>query len=191
VSRKITAPQKTFYPRGAVIAASVLVGLLVVGVVVLAVANGGSDTAAPPPATTSAAPRPVALVPVDAPDATGADCTKLVKALPKSLVSDGKPLGRAEIAEPAPKAAVAWGPADSAVVLRCGLSRPPELTRTSSLRVISHVQWLPVTGDDAITWYAVDRGVTVALTIPEDAGTGPIQDVSATIAKILAAKPVF
>lgn len=184
-------PQKTFYPRGAVIAASVLVGLLVAGVIVLAVVNGDSDTAAPPPATTSAAPRPVALVPVDAPDADGADCAKLVKALPRTLVSDGKPLGRAEIAEPAPKAAVAWGPGDSPVVLRCGLSRPPELTRTSSLRVISGVQWLPVDGDDAITWYAVDRAVTVALTIPQDAGTGPIQDVSSTIGKNLKAKPVF
>ena len=45
--------------------------------------------------------------------------------------------------------------------------------------------------DDAITWYAVDRAVTVALTIPADTGTGPIQDVSTTIAKTLAAKAVF
>jgi hypothetical protein len=185
-------PQKNFYPRGAVIAASVLVGLLLAGVIVLAVVNGGSDTAAPAPSTTSTpAPGPVALVPVDAPDATGADCVKLVKALPRTLVSDGKPLGRAEIAEPAPKGAVAWGRSDAPVVLRCGLSRPPELTRTSPLRVISHVQWLPVNGDDAITWYAVDRGVTVALTIPEETGTGPIQDVSATVATALTAKPVF
>ena len=183
--------QKTFYPRGPVIAASVLVGLLVAGVIVLAVvAGGGGGTAAPPP-TTSSAPRPVALVPVDAPDAGGADCAKLVKALPATLVSNGKPLGRAEIAAPAPKAAVAWGPAESPVVLRCGLSRPPELTPTSSLRVISKVQWLPINGDDATTWYAVDRGVTIALTVPQDAGTGPIQDVSTTIAETLAAKPVF
>jgi hypothetical protein len=185
-------PQKNFYPRGAVIAASVLVGLLMVGVIVLAVVNGDKDTALPPPSTTgSPAPGPVALVPVDAPDAAGADCTKLVKALPKTLISDGKPLGRAKIAEPAPKAAVAWGRSDAPVVLRCGLSRPPELTRTSPLRVISHVQWLPVNGDDAITWYAVDRKVTIALTIPADTGTGPIQDVSAAIGKTLAAKPVF
>ncbi|TDP97469.1 DUF3515 domain-containing protein [Labedaea rhizosphaerae] len=183
--------QKTFYPRGAVIAASVLVGLLIAGVIVLAVVNGGTDTAGPAPTTTSAAPRPVALVPVDAPDAGGADCAKLVKALPRTLVSNGKPLARAQIAAPAPKAALAWGPAESPVVLRCGLSRPPELTRTSSLRVISGVQWLPIGGDDAITWYAVDRAVTVALTIPQDAGTGPIQDVSSTIGKTLAAKPVF
>lgn len=184
-------PQKTFYPRGAVVAASVLVGLLIAGVVVLAVANSGVDTTSTPPTTRSAAPAPVALVPVDAPAAGGAACAKLIKALPATLVSEGKPVPRAKIAAPAPKGTVAWGTAESPIVLRCGLSRPPELTRTSSLRVISKVQWLPVDGTDAITWYAVDREVTVALTIPEQTGTGPIQDVSSTIAKALDAKPVF
>jgi hypothetical protein len=175
-----------FPSRGFVIAAVALVGVLIAGVVVLAVIAGRTDTAvAPPPAG------PVALVPVDAPSSGSPDCKKLLAALPDGLISNGKPLGRAQIASPAPAATVAWGTSDAPVVLRCGLSRPPELTRTSSLRVVSGVQWLPVDGDDATTWYAVDRSVTVALTIPGSAGTGPIQDVSAVISRSLSVRAVF
>jgi hypothetical protein len=71
------------------------------------------------------------------------------------------------------------------VVLRCGLARPPELTATSELRLISGVNWLPVPGDGASTWYLVDKRVFVALTVPGTAGTGPLQQISETVSKAL------
>jgi hypothetical protein len=171
-----------------------LAALLIVGVIVLGkVFGSGSD--APPAASpttstspaTTAAPRtgPVALVAVDAPNAGSTDCANLVAALPAALPSGSAVLNRLPLAAPAPPATAAWGDAGDPVVLRCGLNRPPELTPTSQLRLISGVNWLPVAGDGASTWYLVDRAVVVALTVPGNAGTGPIQQISETVAKAL------
>jgi hypothetical protein len=167
-----------------------LVALLAVGVVVagLVLTSGAEpDTPAAPANTSSAAPRtgPVALVAVDAPDAGSATCTRLMKALPTTLPDSGKTLRRLPIAEPAPPAAAAWGgDRGEPVVLRCGLSRPGELTPTAALRVISGVSWLPVEGEGAATWFVVDRAVYVALTVPAGSGTGPLQEVSAAVATL-------
>lgn len=75
------------------------------------------------------------------------------------------------------------------MVLRCGLDRPAELTPTAQLRVVNGVQWLEVPGEGTATWYAVDRPVFVALTIPGDAGTGPLQDLSTLIGSKLKPQP--
>ena len=176
------------YSRTAVAIAVGLAALLAVGVIV---ASKIVDSGAPPPAaaptTTSAAPRtgPLALVPVDAPDAGSPGCATLVTTLPLSLTSGNSRLGRLSLAQPAPPASVAWGDADDPVVLRCGLPRPPELTETSALREISGVKWLPLTTDGRSTWYVVDRDVFVALTVPGNVGTGPIQEISETVNKVL------
>ncbi|MFD1152547.1 DUF3515 domain-containing protein, partial [Saccharothrix hoggarensis] len=107
------------------------------------------------------------------------------------LLSGGVTLPRRELASPAPAGALAWGDAaHQPVVLRCGLDRPAALTPTSVTRVISDVQWLEVAEGDSATWYVVDRPVYVALTVPSDAGTGPLQDVSATVRDTLARGPV-
>ncbi|MPZ85850.1 MAG: DUF3515 family protein [Actinophytocola sp.] len=157
----------------------------------------GSDedpaAAGPSPTTISAPPRtgPVALVGVDAPAARSAECTTLVGALPKELPDGEDTLRRLPIAEPAPPAALAWGDdRGEPVVLRCGLGRPSELTPTAGLREVDKVRWLPIEGDGAFTWYLVDRGAYVALTVPADTGTGPLQEVSATVARVLPARPV-
>jgi hypothetical protein len=140
--------------------------------------SGASDPAAP--TATQVAPLPV--VPVPAPAAESNECSTLIGKLPVSLVSNGAGLPRRELAAPAPAGALAWGDAQhDPLVLRCGLQRPGDLTPTSQLRVISDVQWLQVEGDGASTWYVVDRPVYVALTVPKDAGTGPLQDVSTTV----------
>jgi hypothetical protein len=132
---------------------------------------------------------PLALVPVPAAQAGSPDCTKLLAALPAELISNGAQLSRRELAQPAPAATEAWGSPD-AIVLRCGLDRPAELTPTSQLRVVSGVQWLPVEGDGSSTWYVVDRNVYIGLTVPDSAGTGPLQQVSDTIAAQLPAVPL-
>lgn len=163
-----------------------LAALLVVGVIIASQVVGASDEAAPT-RTSAAQPRPtgpLALVPVDAPDASAPACTNLVNALPATLPSNGKQLTRLPIAEPAPPATAAWaGDRGEPVVLRCGLGKPAEYQPTAQLRQIDKVNWLPVTGDGATTWYTVDRPVYIALTIPDDAGTGVVQEMSGTIAK--------
>jgi Protein of unknown function (DUF3515) len=132
---------------------------------------------------------PLAVVGVSAPRADSQDCAKLTGALPAELISNGAELTRRTLAQPAPPATVAWGEPD-AIVLRCGLDRPQELTPTSQLRVVSGVQWLPVEGPGSSTWYVVDRAVYLALTVPDSAGTGPLQQISDTVAAALPAVPL-
>jgi uncharacterized protein DUF3515 len=132
---------------------------------------------------------PLALVGVSAPQANSPDCAKLIGALPAELISNGAKLSRRTLAQPAPPATVAWGAPD-AIVLRCGLDRPPALTSSSELRVVSGVQWLPVEGQGSSTWYIVDRAVYLALTVPDSAGTGPLQLVSDSVAAALPAVPL-
>ena len=181
------------YSRRTVGIAVGLAVLLIVGVIVLSkVFDTGGTGAGPTTPTTSSTPTtpaprtgPVALVPVDAPDAGSPSCANLIAALPATLTNAGAVLGRLPLAEPAPPASAAWGDHGDPVVLRCGLARPPELTPTSELRAISGVSWLPVAGANASTWYVVDRSVIVALTVPGNAGTGPLQEISETVGKAL------
>ena len=48
----------------------------------------------------------------------------------------------------------------------------------------------PVGDQGRSTWFAVDRPVYVALTLPEGSGPTPIQEISRVIAKSLSAKAV-
>ncbi|KOX12775.1 hypothetical protein ADK67_46975 [Saccharothrix sp. NRRL B-16348] len=164
-----------------------LTALLAVGVAAAGLFLDDGDGADPSAVHTG----PLALVPVPAPKAGSAECQALLGVLPAQLVSGGDTLPRRELASPAPAGAVAWGDArHEPVVLRCGLDRPGDLTPTSQLRVISDVQWLEVSEGGSATWYVVDRPVYVALTVPSDAGTGPLQDISTTIRDTLAKGPV-
>lgn len=170
------------------VAAAIAVVLLV-GVIIASQVLGGSETEEAAPTTTpSARTGPLALAGVDAPDADAPECTKLVGSLPGTLPSKGKELARLPLADPAPPAAAAWaGDRGEPVVLRCGLRKPSQYEPTTQLRVVSKVNWLPVEGEGASTWYTMDRAVYVALTIPDDAGTGVLQEMSETIAKVLPA----
>lgn len=132
-------------------------------------------------------PGPLALPGLDAPDASSRACSGLLDKLPDSFKSGDEELERRELADPAPRGAAAWGE-QSPVVLRCGLPRPPQLKKTSQLREINGVSWLPVEGEVSQTWYAVDRDVYVALTISGGSGTGPLQSVSDVIADELPAR---
>jgi Protein of unknown function (DUF3515) len=167
-----------------------LAAVLLVGVIIASQLLG-DDAATSEATSTTQPPRPtgpLALVAVDAPDAGSPVCTSLANALPPELPSNGKKLKRLPIAEPAPPAAAAWaGDRGEPVVLRCGLGKPPELKPTAQLRLVSKVNWLPVEGAGATTWYTVDRPVYIALTIPDDAGTGVVQEMSETIAQTIPA----
>ncbi len=169
-----------------VVAAGLGIALLVGAVVTGIVLNGGDSA----PTSDAGATGPVVLVPVDSPQANSAECTKLLSALPQRLPNNGGTLTRRALAKPAPSAAAAWGAGDSPVVLRCGVEQPPEFTATSQVLGVSGVQWLQVNGDDAATWYAVDRAAVVALTVPSGSGSGPLQEVSATISATMPAVPM-
>lgn len=140
---------------------------------------------------------PVGLGTVPAPFANSRECTDLVAALPDSL---GEQSPRAPLMDPAPIGAAAWRfPAESPtapteIVLRCGLDRPAEFTAASPLQVVDDVQWFQISGVDqgldASTWFAVDRGIYIALTLPSGTGPEPIQVISDVIAATLPAQPI-
>lgn len=135
---------------------------------------------------------PLTLPDAPAPEAGSQECAALLDALPRTLESAGTTLDTRTLAQPAPQGATAWGGSGGRrpVVLRCGVSQPAELSRTSRLQMVGGVQWLPVQDERGSTWYAVDRPVYVAVTIPNRAGTGPIQRISATVAATLEQAPL-
>jgi hypothetical protein len=161
-------------PRAALIAALVLaVGVVVV---VLAIAATRHHTA------------PVVVAAVPAPHAQDAACQKLVDALPQRLGD----YTRATLAQPAPAGAAAWQPAGQGdpVVLRCGLDRPADFVVGSPIQQVDRVQWFHVSQDQRSTWYAVDRGIYLALTLPAGSGPTPIQQLSELIDRTMPAQPI-
>jgi len=132
--------------------------------------------------------QPVPIVPVPAPESTSAECNALMGALPEQL-GDYR---RAPAAEPAPPGVAAWqvGPDDQPVILRCGLGRPAEFVVGSPIQVVEPVQWIELTDAGRSTWFAVDRPVYIALTLPSGSGPTPIQEISAVIAKTMPATPI-
>ena len=162
-------------PRALLVAAIVVaVGVLVAVLVVAALRRPGAQ--------------PVPIVAVPAPAATSAECGALMAALPETLGD----LPRAPVLDPAPPGAAAWRGEDGGepVILRCGLDRPAEFAVGAALQAVDEVQWFRIADSGGSTWYAVDRGVYIALTLPPDSGPTPIQQISAAIAQALPAKPV-
>lgn len=170
-------------PRPLVVVVVVLGALLVAGILVIRFVGSGTGA-------TPLDAGPVRITPVDAPRASSAECSRLITALPTTLVDGTANLARRAVAPPAPPATAIWGMGNNPVVLRCGLPRPDQLAPTATLLEISGVQWLRVTGDGKSTWYAVDRPVYVALTLPDGSGSGPLQGVSAAVGRTLPPVPV-
>lgn len=142
-------------------------------------------------ANRSPAKEDVGLGPVEAPAAQSAECTTLMSDLPENLGD----YTRARLRDPAPEATAAWQPAEGdPVVMRCGLPRPPEFDQAAALSVVDGVQWFEISGAaqgiEASTWYAVDRGVYVAVTIPDGSGPTPLQDASAAVSRALPPQPL-
>ncbi|MGC4960150.1 DUF3515 domain-containing protein [Gordonia sp. DT101] len=138
---------------------------------------------------TFAALRPDDTTPIESyatGESSSADCGKLIAALPQTF--DG--FGDKQV----DGTTVKW-PADGdgdAVTLRCGISRPSELSPTSNLQVINPVQWFitdTVEGSGQ-AYVCVDHRPYVAMWIPANAGNGPITDVSAVIEQTLPRGPL-
>ena len=167
-------------PRAALIAAIVLGVAAAVAVLVVAVTQ-----ARRPPDE-----QPLALPVVPAPQAASAECAKLLTAVPQQL-GDYR---RVTPAEPVPPGAAAWASptADEPVVMRCGLDRPTDFVVGAPIQVVNAVQWFQATeaNSSRSTWFAVDRPVYVALTLPQGSGPTPIQQMSELIGGALPAVPI-
>ena len=146
------------------------------------------------------APEPIAISTVPAPRAESPECGALIGALPDQLGD----YQRAPVVEPAPTGTAAWqsDAGSEALILRCGVDRPAEFVVGAPLQMVDAVQWFrvgeagagaPGPGEAAAgrsTWFAVDRPVYVALTLPAGSGPTPIQRLSAAIAETLPEQPV-
>ena len=161
-------------PRAALIAALVLA----IGTVVVILAIAATRHHTPP----------VVVAAVPAPHAHDSACEHLVEALPQRLGD----YTRATLAQPAPVGAAAWQPAGEGdpVVLRCGLDRPTDFVVGSPIQQVDRVQWFQVSQDQRSTWYAVDRPVYLALTLPPGSGPTPIQQLSELIDRTMPTRPV-
>nr|WP_072750149.1 DUF3515 domain-containing protein [Rhodococcus maanshanensis] len=173
-------PHPTARRSPALIAVAVALPVaLVVGVLVAAVMAGRDPIR-----------EPVALGTVPAPAAESPECAALIEALPENIGD----FERAELMDPAPVGAAAWQADDlKEIVLRCGVDRPLEFNAASALQMVDAVQWFQVPGEeglDASTWFAVDRGVYVALTVPDGSGPTPLQDASSAITGALEQRPI-
>ncbi len=164
-------------PRSLIIAA---VGVAVPAVIVV-LTIAATRQAAPPE-------KPVAIAATPAPQADSPPCAALLAALPEQL-GDYR---RAQAVEPVPAGAAAWqaDPDADAVILRCGLDRPADFVVGTPLQVVDDVQWFEVNAYGVSTWFAVDRGTYVALTLPSGSGPTPIQLISKAIAKTMPAQPL-
>ena len=162
-------------PRTLLIAAVVVAAGAIIGILVFAALRQS-----PPGQQT------VAIASVPAPKGDSAECRALLDALPEQL-GDYR---RAPAAEPAPPGAAAWTADGEPVILRCGLDRPAEFVVGSPIQVVDAVQWFELADQGRSTWFAVDRPVYAALTLPQGSGPTPIQEISDVIAKSLPAKPI-
>lgn len=164
-------------PRSLLIAAVVVAVAAVVGVLVVAVLR-----------QTPAQKEPVPIAAVPAPKAESPECTALMAALPEQL-GDYR---RAPTVEPTPAGAAAWRAESKAepVILRCGLDRPLDFVVGAPTQIVEPVAWFEVSEADRSTWFAVDRPVYIALTLPSDSGPTPIQDISEAISQTMPARKI-
>jgi hypothetical protein len=137
---------------------------------------------------------PLQPVAVPAPQADDPACRTLLDELPPRLGD----YQRAATVQPTPAGTAAWRAASDSqpVVLRCGIDRPADFVVGSPIQLVDRVQWFKEVAaqgiDDAgrSTWYAVDRGVYVALTLPSGSGPTPIQQLSDLIDRTMPARPI-
>lgn len=164
-------------PRALLIAAVAVAAVAVVAILAIAAVRDGA-----------APQQPVAIAAVPAPQADDPGCASLLDALPDQLGD----FDRAQTADPTPAGTAAWqrDTAADAIILRCGLDRPVDFVVGAPLQIVDTVQWFRVAEADRTTWFAVDRPLYVALTLPADSGPSPIQQLSETIAKVLPAKKI-
>ncbi|GAB18336.1 hypothetical protein GOEFS_052_00090 [Gordonia effusa NBRC 100432] len=138
---------------------------------------------------TFAALKPDDASPIDtyvAASNTGADCAKLVTALPIRFDGYGDKSVDGSV--------VRWASTSDgeAISLRCGVGRPDGLAPSSKLQVVHPVQWFITDTIDGRgqAYVAVDHRPYVALWIPLNAGNAAITEVSGVIDRTLPRAPL-
>jgi hypothetical protein len=131
--------------------------------------------------------QPQVIPAVPAPQAETPECHALLAVLPQRL-------GDYQRLTPVPPGTAAWRTSrdPDPIVLRCGLDRPSDFVVGAAIQVVDAVQWFqaPDPGGSRATWFAVDRPVYVALTLPQGTGPTPIQQISEVISATMPPVPI-
>jgi hypothetical protein len=173
----VTSDGRDGPPRGVLMAAVIVAVAAVIGVLAFAMIR-----------QTPPQRQPVAIGSVPAPQAGSDACLALLADLPDRLGE----YQRAQAAEPVPAGAAAWQAESGGepVILRCGLDAPVDFIAGTPVQVVDDVDWFRIGDQGRSTWFAVDRPVYIALTLPDGSGPTPIQLISAAVAKAMPAVPV-
>lgn len=168
------------------IATAVTVPLVVIIGLLLAGPGSQSPDKSPSPSSGAVLPPVTVSPPSDTSAATVTTCAKVISALPLQL--DGKDLRRTS-SNPPSASIVAWG--DPAIVLRCGVSRPPNLNPSlaAELFQVNGVLVLPHKTSSATVFTVLDRSVYVDVTVPSSYPQPPLGPITTAIKKVLP-KPV-
>ena len=148
-------------PRYLLVLSTVLAILLIVVVIVAAKITMDKKVYAP-----------VALGPVDAPEASSQVCADFVAALPRDLDR----FRSVEVRDPAPDGVAAYRDSSGAELsVRCGVNVPDQYTVLSPVFTSGDARWTAVSdatpGSDLQTWYAVGGSPAVAVTASSDVGS--------------------
>jgi hypothetical protein len=103
-------------------------------------------------------------VEVTAPTPTGSgvdECAALMGALPDTVANEDR-----RDVSPDDAAAGAWG--DPAIVLRCGVPKPPGLRPDSECFVVNDVGWLADEQSGQVVFTTIGRSTYVEVAVPDD-----------------------
>lgn len=171
MSDESTSPVST--PRYLLVLSTVLAILLIVVVIVAAKITMDKKVYAP-----------VAMGPVDAPEASSQVCADFVAALPRDLDR----FRSVEVRDPAPDGAAAYRDSSGAELsVRCGVNVPDQYTVLSPVFTSGDARWTAVSdatpGSDLRTWYAVGGSPAVAVTASSDVGSA-LEGVGSTLSSL-------
>lgn len=168
-----STPRAVDTPRYLIILSTVLAVALIIAVITAAKITVDRKVYAP-----------MAMGPVDAPEASSQVCADFVDRLPGDL-------GRfraVELREPAPSGAAGYRDSSGAELsVRCGVNVPDQYTVLSPVFSAGEVRWTAVSdatpGSDLRTWYAVGGSPAVAVTTSADVG-GALGAVGSALSSI-------
>lgn len=171
MSDESTSPVST--PRYLLVLSTVLAILLIVVVIAAAKITMDKKVYAP-----------VAMGPVDAPEASSQVCADFVAALPRDLDR----FRSVEVRDPAPDGAAAYRDSSGAELsVRCGVNVPDQYTVLSPVFTSGDARWTAVSdatpGSDLRTWYAVGGSPAVAVTASSDVGSA-LEGVGSTLSSL-------
>lgn len=171
MSDESTSPVST--PRYLLVLSTVLAILLIVVVIAAAKITMDKKVYAP-----------VAMGPVDAPEASSQVCSDFVAALPRDLDR----FRSVEVRDPAPDGAAAYRDSSGAELsVRCGVNVPDQYTVLSPVFTSGDARWTAVSdatpGSDLRTWYAVGGSPAVAVTASSDVGSA-LEGVGSTLSSL-------